>query len=346
MKTLKELLNAVDPELTVDESLESDLVAIVEAAAKTARKEGFEQGFEEAHKEIEKLKSETDTTLSESLKEAEDKHKQEMIELEEKIDNEHSKTLEEIIEKIDNDHTEKLQDVVESLDKDHTEKFEHAIATIDEDHTEKLQAIKEYYENHHQTDLAEMVSDYLETYLEEVTPEDQLIDKIKLERLEKAFNSMREVLLFNDDYVRTEIAEAVEDAKNRMDEQQSTINELMMEKIELTKKIKKNEAENLLESKTKDMPSAEAAFIKKYFADADAKEISEKLDEAVAAYEAQEAEERDALVESANQDSTIVEVPTDNVEEIEEINENVNNIDDSFMNDVVGRINKSFQARK
>jgi len=345
MKTLKELLTAIDPELTVTESLESDLVAIVEGKTKEAQKEGFEKGFEEAHKEIEKIKANTETTLAESLEKMEEGHKQEIAELVEKIDSEHSEQLEKIIEKIDNDHVKKLQGVIESIDKDHSEKFKDAISTIDEDHTEKLQVIKEYFENHHQTDLAEMLSDYLETYLEEVTPEDQIVDKIKLERLEKTFETMKELLMFNEDYVRTEISEAVQDAKDKMDEQQENINELMMDKIELTKKIKKNEAVNLLESKTKDMKSAEAAFVKKYFADADAEEISEKLNEAVAAYEAQEAEEREDLVESATDDGTVVDVPQDNVEEIE-INENVNKEDDSFMDNIVGRINKSYQARK
>ena len=45
--------------------------------------------------------------------------------------------------------------------------------------------------------------------------------------MEESVTEIRKILAVNDDYVRTEIKEAVEDAKSQLDEKDETINQLI-----------------------------------------------------------------------------------------------------------------------
>lgn len=338
MKELTEKLKSLDEALFTEE-VTNGLVEIVEAKIEAAKKEALEEGFsraQEQHKtELEKI---------------DEDHSEKLEAILEKIDTEHTEKLQTVLEHIDNDHHDKLKTLVEAIDEDHATKLQLTLESIDNDHTAKLQEVVEFYESKFEGNIVEKVSDYLDTFLEDVAPEANVVDTIKLQRLEETVTQMKKLLVVSDDFVQAEITEAIVEAKETMDEKDAKINELLAEKIELSKKIKTNEAASLLESKTADMKPAKAAFIAKFFEGSTASEISEKLDEAVQAFEEDQEVKRQELLEQTEAERTAADKAKNLAAKSEEelINESRQqepNGSDPFAN-YVARINKSRHARK
>lgn len=257
-KKLKAILEEVDPkqELFTEDTLKK-FGDIIEERAKEKSKELVDQ-------EKEKIYNEAVET----------------------VDSDHSQKLEEAVEKLDKDHADKFQSAVQMIDEDHSKKFEEAMKKLDEDHADKMQnAVNKIKDEKLDEQLVDSVSDYLDTYLEETVPEQGVTDKIKLERLEEIFGHLRQVCAVTDDFAQGEFSEALQEAKVKMDEQQQEINKLMLERTKLSKQIKQGEANSTLESNIEHLSESEKSYVKRYFKDADADEISEKsINEAVDAY--------------------------------------------------------------
>ena len=335
---LKKICEKLDPQIFTEE-IQTELVKLVESKVKLAEDTGFEKGYNEGKKLVESLDKD---------------HTEKIQKLVETIDEDHAKKLEKMASKIDESHTTKMEQLVEAIDTDHTTKMEKLIETIDEDHSTKLQDVintaNKMIAEAKETKLNESVdalSKYLDTYLEEVIPASKIADTVKLTRLEEAFSKMKELLVINDDFVQTEIKEAIEDAKNIIDSKDGKINELMVEKIELKQKVNKHEAEQLLESKLIKFTPAKKAYIKNFFKDADAKEISARLDEAVKAYDKEDNMKREMLVEKNKKAATIIAKP---FVKQEQINENVEDKEedesDSMMDMYATKLTKSLTAIK
>jgi hypothetical protein len=260
----------------------------------------------------------------------------------EKLQADKATALTELEERLDEEVTAKAKEMLEHQDADHAKKFDLALEALDDDRAGKLQEVINYYENLYEDKIVEKVNDYLEAFLEEALPTADAVDALELSRLQEAFETIKKICVVNDDYVQSEICEALEDAKTQVQEKQDKINELMQEKIELVKKIKEDEAGDLLESKTKDMKPAEAAYVCKFFEGATAEEISERLDEAVEAFEKDQAEKRTALLEE-NKNTGIaegVQIPTVTVAD------DVTSQNEDIMDIYVQKIDKSTHARR
>lgn len=325
MTELKKKLNSLDPALFTEE-VQNQLVSIVESKIEEAKTAAFTEGFERAT-----------TTLDED-------HADKLTAILEKIDTDHAEKLQKLVEQIDEDHTAKLQKLVESIDEDHTAKLQLTLEALDTDHTAKLEKVKAFYESKYETMMVEKISEYLDTYLEECAPAEAVVNTIKLNRLEEAVTAIKKVLVLSDDFVNSEISEAILEAKAEIDSRDKKINALMVEKIELTKKLKKDEAIKLLESKTSGMAPAKAAYVNKYFEGSTIDEISAKLDEAVTAFEVDQRAKRSELMTEKHQtvsDGIKIPKPADESQLISEQTETSGEMDV-----YVTRINKSFQARK
>jgi hypothetical protein len=338
MKELTEKLKSLD-EALFTEDVTNSLVEIVESKIEAAKKEALEEGFSRAqdqHKvELERI---------------DEDHAEKLKAILEKIDTEHTEKLQTVLEHIDTDHHAKLETLVEAIDEDHANKLQLTLDAIDSDHTVKLEEVVEFYENKFEGNIVEKVSDYLDTFLEEVAPEASAVDSIKLQRLEETVTQMKKLLVVSDDFVQTEISEAIIEAKETMDEKDAQINALLAEKIQLSKQIKKNEATELLESKTSGMNPAKAAFIAKFFEGSNVEEISEKLDEAVQAFEEDQEATRQELLEQAEAKTTVankakVQSAKSEEELITESRQRDGNGNDP-MAGYVARIKKSRHARK
>lgn len=165
------------------------------------------------------------------------------------------------------------KEVFESIMKHTQEHFEIASKV-----QERIQLLKETKQ------LSDKVSSYLDLYVESVCPKKVVVDYAKMKKLEAINESLRDVLLANDDAViakKAELDESFKKEKGKLETQvakmQVKLNESMAKTQELNDKLKEYKALELLESKTKDLPSFEARKIKKHFAEATAPEIEKNF---------------------------------------------------------------------
>ena len=147
------------------------------------------------------------------------------------------------------------------------------------------------------------MTNYLDLYLESVCPKKDIVDYAKMKKLEQINESLRDVLLANDDAViekKAQLEESFKKEKGKLETEvakmQVKLNESMEKSQQLKKKLDEYKALALLESKTKDLPTFEAARVKKQLAKASAPEIEKKFNKVLesvqaAAKEVEEAEE-------------------------------------------------------
>lgn len=321
---LKAILAKVDPNQEYfTESIQNDFVAL------------FEAKLEEKDIEIQKLQE----NHTESLARLDEVHTQKLSESIETLDEEHTNKMKEIVKHIDNVHYNKMKTVLEAVDADRAGKLKQIEEKIDTDHTAKLQNIINMYESNYNENLIEKVSDYLDVYLEEVLPEEKAVNMAKVARYDEVFMEMRKLLVVTDEFVNSEIKEAVEDAKQQLDEKTDSINELMLEKIAMTKAIERLEAKALLREKTENMTAGEKAYITKFFENAAVTEINSKLNEAVRAYDNDMTRKKAKLLSKAK--VTDIPVIQEAVEEVI-LNENESVLsEDNMMDGFVNQIQKS-----
>ena len=284
---LVKLLKQIDANIS-DEHID-ELATMFESKLVEAKKEGFSEGIAKT----EEIDADYATKLDEAI---------------EKI----KASYETQIQEMDEEHASKLEEILEAIDEDHTAKLEKLIEAIDEDHTEKLNHIVESYETHYEEMISEKVEEFIGTYIKESIPEQEIIESAKLARLQEAVEGIRKILFVNDDYVQTEIKEAIVSAKESIDGEKDKVNKLMIENMDLKKKLMKNEASAMLEKKTASMKPALASFVKSYFDKVyDVKVISEKLDEAVKAFSSEEDTEKKHLVEEKERGAKPIDMPVE-----------------------------------
>jgi hypothetical protein len=345
--SLKKVLEKIDPKVFTEE-VQGELVTLIESKVKVAQEAGFEAGYNKGLEEVKKLDEDHAAKLDSALTLVTEQAEKKL----QKLDEEHAAKLEEAVKIIDEDHAKKLEEIVEAVDADHSSKLQQLVEKIDADHSGKLQKIVEFYEKKCNTKLVEKIDKYLSAVLEEVLPTDKTVDYVKMHRLEEAQRKLKEILVVNEDYVQAEIREALEDARQQMDSKEKQLNQIMAEKVDLKNVIKKNEATQLLEKVTKDMPATKKAFIEKYFDGADSKLISEKLDEAVKAFDTTQNETRNKAILEKKNTGTKVTIPKTEDPIVESVSSDAQTVpsnngnDQQVMQSYADRVSRSLQARK
>lgn len=174
--------------------------------------------------------------------------------------------------------------------------------------------------------LSDKVDNYLDLYLESVCPKKTIVDYAKMKKLEAINESLRDVLLANDDAVVEKQAQLEESFKKRKGDletevakMQVKLNESIEQKQEMQKKLDQYKALELLESKTKDLPSFEAARIKKHFSNASADEIETHFDEVFESMKT-EAKKAEDEVETTLESEVMKIVDSEEVEENDLLN--------------------------
>jgi len=336
---LVKLLKQIDAEISEDHIAE--LVSVFETKLTEAKEAGYSDGIGKVSeidadysKKLEEAVDKVKTDYETQLNEMDDDHASKLQELVEAIDEDHSTKLETLVEAIDEDHSAKLETLVETIDKDHTSKLETLVEAIDEDHTSKLEHIVESYEEHYENLITEKVQGFISTYIKESIPEEKAIEQARLQKLQESVSKIREILFFSDEYVNTEIKEAIKEAKNKIDGEKGKVNRLMVENMDLKQTIMKKEAMQLLEQKTESMKPALAAYVKEYFDKVyDAKEIDAKLNEAVEAFTNHEDSEKQKVVEEKERGiQPIIDIPQEEEMTINESDENDDDIMDIYVN--------------
>lgn len=156
--------------------------------------------------------------------------------------------------------------------------------------------------------IAAKVNDYLDLYVESVLPKKTIIDYDRMQKLERIHESLKDVLLVNEDSIaekKAQLDESFKHEKSKCETEvakmQVKLNESMAKTQELKHKIDRFKALELLESKTKDLPTFEARAVKKRLAEATAPEIEKtfiKVLESVQAEAKKTEEEAETTLES------------------------------------------------
>ena len=170
------------------------------------------------------------------------------------------------------------------LEKEYKQVFESVIKHMQEHYElagkiqDKVTMLKESKK------ISEKVENYLDLYAESVCPKKIVVDYAKMKKLEQINESLRDVLLANDDAViekKAQLDESFKREKGKLETEvakmQVKLNESMEKTQQLKKKLNQYKALELLESKTKDLPSFEANKIKRHFAEATAPEIEKNF---------------------------------------------------------------------
>lgn len=292
---LLDLFKAVDPDGSkIDEKNRTLLLESFDSKIKTMKEGMYDEvlkSVDEAH--TNKI-NEAAKLLTESFEKKLDDYDAECASnlklVVESLNAKNAKLLEEATDKLDAEAADKLKLFAEAVDKDHAIKLEQAVEAatkyaketnvmkIDESFTKKM-------------------SQYLDTYLDTLVPKTVLINEARLAALSKFYDSVRKACFINDDFVQSEVKEALLDAKSIMESKDKDINSLMLEKVQLVQECKNKEAEILLREKTKSMSPKQKAFVLSMCKDKSPELIEESVNEATKAYEKEETEIRKKLRE-------------------------------------------------
>lgn len=175
--------------------------------------------------------------------------------------------------------------VTEHLEAEYKKAFESILEHLQENSKlaskvqEKITSIKESKK------IARQVDNFLDLYVESVLPKKKVLDYDRMQKLESLHESLKDLLVANEDAVeakKAELAESFDNKKKALETQiaklQVKLNESMAKTQKLNKKIDSFKALELLESKTKDLPDYEARQMKKRLAEATTVEIEKTFD--------------------------------------------------------------------
>jgi hypothetical protein len=223
-----------------------------------------------------------------------------------KLDEDHAAKLESLIESIDSDHTAKLQKLVETIDFDHAVKLKKVLEKIDEDHTAKLQTVVEKYETtlkeeaeSFRTRLVDEISNYMDLYLEKVVPTQQVNEAVENIRSRKVLDEIRKLVGINEEFINSEIKDALIDGKTTIDSLKKELNEALEANTAINAKLQNAEAKILLEEKTKDMPQSTKAYVSKLLKGKSPEYIQENYQYVVEMFEKEASEQVEDAKEQA-----------------------------------------------
>jgi len=185
----------------------------------------------------------------------------------------------------DEDHSKKLESLVEAIDKDHVAKLNKVVAAIDENHSGKLKSIVEKYTKalnseakNFKNETVNDISTYLEAYLDEVVPTEDIKKAVANRRAVDILGKVRNLLAVDAATAQESIREAVMDGKKQLDEARKELESAKERGVVLEKELNKTQASLLIEKKTRELPENKKKYIQKLLGNKDVEFIKENFD--------------------------------------------------------------------
>lgn len=211
-------------------------------------------------------------------------------------------------------YTEKLEKLLEALDSDHTKKLEQVVEAIDADRTAKLKTVIEKYETtltedaeNFKTELVESISAYLDEYLQESIPTEEVKEAVKNTKALKVLEGIRNHLAIDSALQKESIKDAVLDGKNQINEATNKLESALQEKAVVEEELNTLKANLLIEQKTSGLDERSAKYVRKVLAGKDAEFIAENFDYTLKLFEKKEESRLESLKEQALEDTTKVD---------------------------------------
>ena len=263
---MTKIFESIDPSGNLPDDVKTGLISLISEKTEELSAVSKQKYQHRANKVISDIKTEANKrmkSLASELKEACDKEINE-------LKSEHAIQLDEQ----DISYTDKMVKLVEAIDSDRTEKMELVV--------EKLTKTK--LDESVNVDLVNDVSKYLDAHLTEIEPTETLISEARMLQYEKMYSGLRELLVVNDDFVRTEVTEAIMDAKSQLSRKDTKISKLNESNRVLSESLDKIEATRLLEKKLMDLSPKESIYLESIFNGCGTQMIEDKFDEARKAF--------------------------------------------------------------
>ena len=241
--------------------------------------------------------------------------------------------VESALDKQDTDYTSKLKELLVAIDEDHTNKLVNVVEAVDHNNTAKLKAVIKRYSKaltedakNLQEKLVDDVSIYLETYLNEVIPQDAVNAAVQNKKARIILKSLRESLAVDSALMSESIKEGILDGKQQIDEAQKELETTKQQLAVLKESLATTQANLILEQKTALLPEKKKAYAKRVLAGKSPKFITENIDYTLSLFDKKDEERLETLKDEAF-DSRIAKddvINEDVTDSDETINENVN----------------------
>jgi len=208
----------------------------------------------------------------------------------------------------DDEHAAKLETLLEAIDNDHTKKLHRVVSAVTDNHTGKLKDVISMYQNTINEDangfkdeLVENISTYLDVYLEEKVPEQEIAEAVKTKKAEHLVEQLRNTLGVDMALAQESIASAVVDGKHQIDESSNAINHLNEHNEQLTTELIKARSHILLSEKTVDLPDTKKNYIFKVLSGKSEQFINENFDYTLKLFDKTEEERLEQYKQEAQQ---------------------------------------------
>ena len=185
-------------------------------------------------------------------------------------DQTHADKLEKLLEAIDKDHTDKLEKVVEALDKNHAQKLVQLVKRYESTLTEDASGFK--------NNLVESISNYLEEYIDESIPLQDVQEAIRNNKAVKVLESLRSTLGVDLALSKETIKDAIHEGKVEIDQSHKKITQLSESNNNLANQVTQLQSHILLNEKTQDLPKQKQQYMHRVLADKTPEFITENFD--------------------------------------------------------------------
>jgi hypothetical protein len=216
-------------------------------------------------------------------------------------------------------YSNKLSQLLEAIDSDHSQKLEKVVEAIDADRANKLiQVVKKYEQalnedaNNFKSQLVESISDYLDAYLDEAVPANDIQEAVRNKKAVQVLENLRTHLAVDAALEKESIKEAILDGKTQINEASSKLESVIVENDALKNELAKIKADLLIEQRTVNLNEQQKRYLKKVFADKSPEFISENFDYTLKLFDKKtdsrlESLKEEALTESTNVDRVVLE---------------------------------------
>lgn len=211
-------------------------------------------------------------------------------------------------------YTGKLEQLLEALDVDHTKKLKKVVEAVDADRANKLKAVVAKYENvltedadAFKTQLVESISEYLDTFLQESVPAEEIKEAVKNKKAIAVLESLRTHLAVDSALEKDSIKEAVADGKNQINEATTKLESALQEKSVIQEELDTIKANLLIEQKTAKLDGRTSKYVKKMLEGKDLEYINENFDYTLKLFQKKEESRLEGLKTEALTETTKVD---------------------------------------
>lgn len=226
-------------------------------------------------------------------------------------------------------YSNKLKQLLDAIDKDHSVKLEKVVQALDNDRAEKLKAVVSKYEvalnedaKKFKEQLVESISDYLDAYLAEAVPAEEIQEAVRNKKAVKVLEGLRQHLAVDAALQNESIKEAILDGKTQINEASSKLESVIAENNALKGELDTIKSDLLIEQRTASLDDQQKKYIKKVFSGKTPEFINENFDYTLKLFNKKTNDRLENLKEEALSESTKVDrVVLEQSEEV--VNESV-----------------------